>query len=99
MVGAMLSLEFAALDAVDVRNWFEDRARNALEIADRNAGADVITNDGEFIKVYALIVLMMWFRWTFPRLRFDQLMKFAWVVLVPLSLINLLITTLILKIV
>ena len=52
-----------------------------------------------FIKVYALIVLMMWFRWTFPRLRFDQLMKFAWVVLVPLSLINLLITTLVLKIV
>ena len=52
-----------------------------------------------FIKVYALIVLMMWFRWTFPRLRFDQLMKFAWVVLVPLSLINLLITTLVLKII
>jgi NADH-quinone oxidoreductase subunit H len=52
-----------------------------------------------FIKVYSLIILMMWFRWTFPRLRFDQLMKFAWVVLVPLSLINLLITTLILKLV
>jgi NADH-quinone oxidoreductase subunit H len=52
-----------------------------------------------FIKVYALIVLMMWFRWTFPRLRFDQLMKFAWMVLVPIALINLLITTLVLKLV
>lgn len=52
-----------------------------------------------FIKVYALIVLMMWFRWTFPRLRFDQLMKFAWMVLVPLALINLLVTTLVLKLV
>ncbi|MBT3604101.1 MAG: NADH-quinone oxidoreductase subunit H, partial [Candidatus Latescibacteria bacterium] len=42
---------------------------------------------------------MMWFRWTFPRLRFDQLMKFAWMVLVPLALINLLITTFVLKLI
>jgi NADH-quinone oxidoreductase subunit H len=52
-----------------------------------------------FIKVYALIILMMWFRWTFPRLRFDQLMKFAWVVLVPLALINLLVTTVVMKLI
>ena len=45
-----------------------------------------------FLKVYALIFLMMWFRWTFPRLRFDQLMSFCWTVLVPLSILNLLIT-------
>jgi NADH-quinone oxidoreductase subunit H len=50
-----------------------------------------------FIKVYALIVLMMWFRWTFPRLRFDQLMSFAWIVLVPLAIINLLLTTVVIK--
>ena len=50
-----------------------------------------------FIKVYALIVLMMWFRWTFPRLRFDQLMSFAWVVLVPLAIVNLLLTTVAMK--
>ena len=50
-----------------------------------------------FIKVYGLILMMMWFRWTFPRLRFDQLMTFAWAVLVPLALINLLITTVVLK--
>jgi NADH-quinone oxidoreductase subunit H len=52
-----------------------------------------------FIKVYALIVLMMWFRWTFPRLRFDQLMRFAWVVLVPLATLNLLLTTVVLKLI
>lgn len=51
MVEAMMRPEFAALDAADVRNWFEDRARNALEIADKNAGADVVTDDGEFIKL------------------------------------------------
>jgi len=52
-----------------------------------------------FIKVYALILVMMWFRWTFPRLRFDQLMKFAWVVLVPIAILNLLITTVVMKLV
>ena len=50
-----------------------------------------------FIKVYGLILVMMWIRWTFPRLRFDQLMTYAWTVLVPLALINLLLTTVALK--
>ncbi len=45
-----------------------------------------------FGKVYALLFIMMWFRWTFPRLRFDQLMTFCWVVLIPLSILNLLVT-------
>ncbi len=31
-----------------------------------------------FIKVYFVIFLLMWFRWTFPRVRFDQLITFAW---------------------
>jgi NADH-quinone oxidoreductase subunit H len=39
----------------------------------------------------------MWVRWTFPRLRFDQLMNFCWKVMLPLSLANLLITALVLK--
>ncbi len=50
-----------------------------------------------FIKVYALILVMMWARWTFPRLRFDQLMTFAWVILVPLAILNLLVSTLVIK--
>ena len=50
-----------------------------------------------FLKVYGLILVMMWFRWTFPRLRFDQLMSFAWMILVPLALVNLLLTTVVLK--
>ncbi|MEW6657505.1 MAG: NADH-quinone oxidoreductase subunit NuoH [Thermodesulfobacteriota bacterium] len=49
------------------------------------------------IKVYALIFLIMWFRWTFPRVRFDQLVTFAWKILIPLSFANLLITALFLK--
>jgi NADH-quinone oxidoreductase subunit H len=49
------------------------------------------------IKVYAVIFLLMWFRWTFPRTRFDQLITFAWKILIPLSFANLLITALVLK--
>jgi NADH-quinone oxidoreductase subunit H len=49
------------------------------------------------IKVYAMIFLIMWFRWTFPRVRFDQLITFAWKILIPLSFANLLITAFVLK--
>jgi len=52
-----------------------------------------------FLKVYALIFVMMWFRWTFPRIRFDQLMNFAWGVLIPLAILNLLVTGVVLKVV
>jgi NADH-quinone oxidoreductase subunit H len=41
-------------------------------------------------KIYALILAMMWFRWTYPRVRFDQLLNICWKWLIPLSLINLL---------
>ena len=51
------------------------------------------------IKCYALIFGVMWVRWTFPRLRFDQLMNFAWKILIPVALLNLLITAIVLKVV
>ena len=43
-------------------------------------------------KVAVLIFVMMWVRWTFPRLRYDRLMGFGWKVLLPLGLVNILIT-------
>jgi NADH-quinone oxidoreductase subunit H len=52
-----------------------------------------------FLKVYFCIFLMMLPRWTYPRLRFDQLMSFCWMVLIPLSLANLLVTAFILKLI
>jgi NADH-quinone oxidoreductase subunit H len=42
-----------------------------------------------FIKVIALIVFIMWIRWTYPRFRPDQLMSISWKVLIPLALVNL----------
>jgi NADH-quinone oxidoreductase subunit H len=42
-----------------------------------------------FGKVYFIIFLIMWFRWTFPRLRIDQLLKLEWKYLMPISIVNL----------
>jgi NADH-quinone oxidoreductase subunit H len=44
------------------------------------------------IKVYAVILVVFWVRGTFPRLRIDQLMAFAWKVMVPLAFYTILIT-------
>ncbi|MEW6186135.1 MAG: NADH-quinone oxidoreductase subunit NuoH [Thermodesulfobacteriota bacterium] len=52
-----------------------------------------------FLKVYFLIFVVYWIRWTFPRVRFDQLMNFAWKVLIPFALLNLIITAIVLKVV
>jgi NADH-quinone oxidoreductase subunit H len=44
------------------------------------------------LKSYLLVFVIIWLRWTYPRVRFDQLLNFSWKVLIPLTFINLLIT-------
>jgi NADH-quinone oxidoreductase subunit H len=43
-------------------------------------------------KVYFLIFTCMWIRATYPRYRYDQLMKLGWKVFLPLTLINIVVT-------
>ena len=45
-----------------------------------------------FMKIGVIIFFMMWVRWTFPRIRIDHLMHLAWKVLLPLSILNILLT-------
>ena len=48
-----------------------------------------------FGKTFFLIFVIMWFRWTFPRLRIDQLLNLEWKYLLPISMFNILLVTLI----
>jgi NADH-quinone oxidoreductase subunit H len=48
-----------------------------------------------FAKIFFFIFFFMWIRWTVPRFRYDQLMNLGWKGLLPLSIVNLLITGLV----
>ena len=45
-----------------------------------------------FAKVAIILFFYLWLRWTMPRFRYDQLMRFGWKVLLPLAVLNVLIT-------
>jgi NADH-quinone oxidoreductase subunit H len=48
-----------------------------------------------FTKTFVVVFLLMWIRWTFPRLRIDQILSLEWKYLVPIGLVNLIIMVLI----
>lgn len=50
------------------------------------------------IKIYMLLVTVIWIRWTFPRTTIYGLLNLSWKILIPLSLVNLLITAGLLKV-
>ena len=54
--------------------------------------ANVIGMLALFIKLCGFIFFYMWVRWTIPRFRYDQLMHLGWRILIPLSIINIMIT-------
>ena len=44
------------------------------------------------LKVAAILFFYVWMRWTLPRYRYDQLMRFGWKILLPIAVVNLLVT-------
>ncbi len=48
-----------------------------------------------FLKVCTIILLIMWFKWTFPRLRVDQILTLEWKYLLPINLFNIILMTVI----
>ena len=45
-----------------------------------------------FIKICFFIFFYMWIRWTIPRFRYDQLMHLGWKILIPLAIVNIMVT-------
>jgi NADH-quinone oxidoreductase subunit H len=54
--------------------------------------ANIIGIGALFIKLCSFIFFFMWIRWTIPRFRYDQLMNLGWKILIPLSIVNIIIT-------
>lgn len=52
----------------------------------------IIGTIGLFMKIFFFIFFFMWIRWTLPRFRYDQLMNLGWKGLIPLAIVNLLLT-------
>ena len=46
------------------------------------------------LKVLGLLFVFIWVRWSIPRFRYDQLMNLGWKVLLPLGIVNILLTAL-----
>ncbi|MFA7444930.1 MAG: NADH-quinone oxidoreductase subunit NuoH [Flavobacteriaceae bacterium] len=97
-MGFYLFAEYAAMfisSAILAVMFFGAYNYPGMEWALENWGINVANGIGIavlFIKIFFFIFLYMWVRWTVPRFRYDQIMDLGWKVLIPLALVNMVIT-------
>jgi len=73
-------------------DWVQAQLTSSLgEIAGHNVGT-LIGTLVFFAKSLFFVFFYMWVRWTLPRFRYDQLMNLGWKALIPLAMINIILT-------
>lgn len=78
----------AALSALGVTLYFGGWTLPGIDFPNNLLGA-VLGLVTLFAKVAICMAVFVWIRWTFPRFRYDQLMRLGWKVLLPLAILNL----------
>ena len=76
-------------------NAAEARARAYAEHPRRTFVAAALSVLAFGLKVMGFVIFSMWVRWTLPRFRYDQVMRLGWRVIIPLALVNLVLTALV----
>jgi NADH-quinone oxidoreductase subunit H len=72
-----------------------------MQWATENWGMNIANTIGIFVlfaKICFFIFFYMWIRWTIPRFRYDQLMRLGWQTLIPLAILNVVITAIVILI-
>ncbi|GAB3198400.1 NADH-quinone oxidoreductase subunit H [Pontibacter aydingkolensis] len=88
----MATLYFGAYNfpfMLELETWLVDATESAITA---NNIVTLIGTAVMFAKIFLFIFFFMWVRWTLPRFRYDQLMKLGWQILIPLAILNILLT-------
>ena len=72
--------------------WQVPYLQELLGLEDGSIALALVQIATTIIKVIFFVFLIIWIRWSIPRFRYDQLMRLGWHVLIPLSLLNIVIT-------
>ncbi|WP_234736686.1 NADH-quinone oxidoreductase subunit NuoH [Tellurirhabdus bombi] len=72
-------------------DWVRETLTSSLGTTGHNL-ATLVGTMSLFGKIFFFIFFFMWVRWTVPRFRYDQLMNLGWKTLIPLSILNVIVT-------